>query len=276
VLGGTFSGTVALGDRKLESAGGTDIFVAKFDRTGKVVFAERYGAKGDEAITDVAVDPAGNIILGGKAQGAVEVAGMALRPELRGEQQRSLFVAKLDPAGKALWIREVAVGNDSAVVDVAVAPDGKIATGVGVIGPLLVQGKPLFSQGESISIGEIGPQGQQGPTTMLFSSTPVACAHAACVQGAGLNGFCDWCVGNICAQDPYCCNTAWDAQCVTEVATICGQRCDCNTCSQGQPINAYACPCVGNVCARDPYCCMHGWDATCVQEVGSFCGTPCR
>jgi hypothetical protein len=111
---------------------------------------------------------------------------------------------------------------------------------------------------------------------LVFEATPAACAHSPCVTGGTLNGFCNWCVGTICAQDPYCCNTAWDAQCVSEVATICGQRCDCNVCQQGQSINAYACPCVGSVCAQDPYCCMHGWDAQCVSEVASFCGTPCR
>ena len=35
--------------------------------------------------------------------------------------------------------------------------------------------------------------------------------------------------GKICAQDSYCCSTAWDAACVSEVSTICGS----NKCSGG-------------------------------------------
>ena len=277
LLAGTFVQSIKVGDKSVESAGGTDAFVAKLDRSGKLLWLQRFGGKDNEGITGLAVDAKGDVVIGGKIQGEVDFAGQALKPQLRGPQQRALFAAKLDASGKTLWVRELATSNDSAVVDVAVAPDGKIAAGVGAIGPLLVQGKPLVSMGESISLGELTAEGgQAGPTTVLFAATPAACAHSPCVAGGTLNGFCNWCVGTICAQDPYCCNTAWDAQCVSEVATICGQRCDCNVCQQGQSINAYACPCAGSVCAQDPYCCMHGWDAQCVSEVASFCGTPCR
>jgi hypothetical protein len=276
LVAGSFSQTIKIGDRSIESAGGTDAFVAKFDKAGKLLWAQHFGSKNDEAVTGLSVDAQGNVIVGGKAQGEVDIAGQVLKPQLRGPRQRSLFVAKLDPGGKAAWVREVAVGDDSAVVDVAAAPDGKIATGVALVGPLTVQGKPLVSLGESISLGELSTDGQAGPTQILFASTPVACAHSPCAMGGPLNGYCNWCVGTICAQDPFCCSNNWDAQCASEVATVCGQRCDCNTCQAGQSINAYACACAGNVCAQDPYCCMHGWDGQCVQEVASFCGTPCR
>ena len=249
--------------------------MAKFDKAGKLVWAERYGGKDDEAITGLAVDPAGNVVIAGKAQGEMDLGGQSLKPQLRSPQQRSLYVAKLNPRGKALWVREVAVGNDSAVVDVAVAPDGKIATGVGVVGPLVVQGKPLVSAGESISIGELTGEGQQGPTTMLFAAAMPACGHSPCMMGGPLNPFCDWCVGLVCARDPFCCSTNWDAQCVSQIATICGQRCDCNVCNTGQPINAYACACTGNVCGADPFCCQHGWDAACVAAVPNRCAIPC-
>jgi hypothetical protein len=276
LLAGTFNQSIKVGDRTLESAGGTDAFVAKFDKTGKLLWAERYGGKDDEAITGLAVDPAGNVVVGGKTQGEVDLGGQVLKPQLRSNQQRALFVAKLDPKGKMLWVREVAVGNDSAVVDVAVAPDGKIATGVGLIGPLVVQGKPIVSLGESISLGELTGEGQAGPTTTLFAAPMPACGHSPCLMGPALNGFCDWCVGLICSRDPFCCNNNWDAQCVSEIATICGQRCDCNVCIAGQPINAYACACTGNICSLDPFCCQHGWDGLCVAAVPSRCAIPCN
>ena len=276
LLAGTFSGSVKLGERSLESAGGTDAFVAKFDKTGKLLWAERYGGKDDEAITGLAVDPGGNLVIAGKAHGELDVGGQGLKPQLRGPQQRALFVARLSPAGKAQWVREVGVANDSAVVDVAVSPEGKISTGVGVVGLLTVQGKPIVSLGESISIGELTGEGQQGPTTMLFSAPMPACGHSPCVPGVALNGFCDWCVGLVCSRDPFCCNNSWDAQCVSEVATICGQRCDCHVCTAGQPINAYACACTGNICSLDPFCCQSSWDSACVAAVPSRCAIPCR
>jgi hypothetical protein len=52
-----------------------------------------------------------------------------------------------------------------------------------------------------------------------------ACAHATCVTGTKLFASCDPCVTQICAADPYCCNTSWDSICVGEVASVCGQTC---------------------------------------------------
>jgi uncharacterized membrane protein YgcG len=51
------------------------------------------------------------------------------------------------------------------------------------------------------------------------------CVHGKCVTGAKLTASCDPCVSQICAEDPYCCNTSWDNQCVSEVASICGSTC---------------------------------------------------
>jgi hypothetical protein len=56
-----------------------------------------------------------------------------------------------------------------------------------------------------------------------------SCAHTPCSQGGPLASNCDagfgGCVGTICGLDPYCCNTFWDAACVTEVATFCDITC---------------------------------------------------
>jgi hypothetical protein len=56
-------------------------------------------------------------------------------------------------------------------------------------------------------------------------STPASCAHALCDEGGKLVSSCDPCVAQVCAQDAYCCSTAWDNVCVSEVASICGQSC---------------------------------------------------
>ena len=53
-----------------------------------------------------------------------------------------------------------------------------------------------------------------------------SCGHDKCAAGGALSAGCDHqCVADICAADPYCCNNSWDAQCVSEVATVCHQGC---------------------------------------------------
>jgi hypothetical protein len=57
------------------------------------------------------------------------------------------------------------------------------------------------------------------------------CGHGLCLTGVKLVSGCDpapagtGCVAKICATDPFCCNTSWDGQCVTEVKTICALTC---------------------------------------------------
>jgi Subtilase family len=53
-----------------------------------------------------------------------------------------------------------------------------------------------------------------------------ACAHPVCSAGGELDPACDTCAGEVCAADAFCCDTAWDATCVREVASICQQTCD--------------------------------------------------
>jgi hypothetical protein len=95
-----------------------------------------------------------------------------------------------------------------------------------------------------------------------------ACGHPICAVGGPLVAACDACATVLCAADPYCCSTEWDATCVGEVASICQKSCTA-------PLTSGCDACVTQLCAADPYCCASEWDATCVTEVTSICGKPC-
>ena len=56
-------------------------------------------------------------------------------------------------------------------------------------------------------------------------NTQCDCAHSVCQQGAGLAPACDPCVAAVCAVDDYCCISAWDDICLSELAAICGVDC---------------------------------------------------
>jgi hypothetical protein len=53
----------------------------------------------------------------------------------------------------------------------------------------------------------------------------VGCYHDICTTGAPMDQSCDPCVAQVCAEDPYCCTTAWNYQCVDQVESVCGQTC---------------------------------------------------
>ncbi len=108
-----------------------------------------------------------------------------------------------------------------------------------------------------------------------------SCAHGVCNQGAALNCK-DSCVAKVCAQDSYCCDTAWDDVCVGEVAKYCGNVCGGSSssssssgggggcvhdeCKAGSKLASKCSSCAASVCGSDSYCCNTEWDSTCVDE----------
>jgi hypothetical protein len=81
---------------------------------------------------------------------------------------------------------------------------------------------------------------------------PPSCSHDSCLEGDKLVSSCDPCVQQICAQDPYCCSTQWDGQCVSEVDSVCG-----NTC--GPPPPAPPDPCNGVTFEGECNGCVLSW-----------------
>lgn len=117
----------------------------------------------------------------------------------------------------------------------------------------------------------------------------LTCAHAKCKEGGPLHPTCDPCVDKVCQQDSFCCNTAWDAQCVREVRTVCGSltcdesmgSCTHTLCTTGAPLQSKCdsppaqSSCVEAICQQDPGCCQQSWGSNCVSEVSTVCGKNC-
>jgi Domain of unknown function (DUF6748) len=109
---------------------------------------------------------------------------------------------------------------------------------------------------------------------------PAQCVHSACDAGVVLEPGCSTCSTTVCAVDPYCCATAWDAVCVGEAEQLCGNTCAATApacahhlCAIGEKLDPQCDdPCVATVCAADSYCCNVEWDNVCVTEAGQLCG----
>ena len=59
-------------------------------------------------------------------------------------------------------------------------------------------------------------------TTHASNTSNTSCSHSTCELGAKMNQGCNACVSQVCAQDSYCCQTAWDSYCVNESNSWCG------------------------------------------------------
>ncbi|MFT3771817.1 MAG: hypothetical protein QM820_40930 [Minicystis sp.] len=67
---------------------------------------------------------------------------------------------------------------------------------------------------------------------LICPASQGTCAHTLCSIGVNLMANCDTppatssCVANVCAADPFCCNTFWDEVCIAEAKTTCSINCD--------------------------------------------------
>ncbi|TXT50725.1 MAG: BNR repeat-containing protein [Limisphaerales bacterium] len=101
---GTFTGTAAFGTNALASAGQSDIFVAKYDGTGRLLWARRAGGAGFDAGAGIAVDTNGNCYVTGSFEATAAFEAVTL-VNSSPSSYADIFVAKYDSAGNLVWVR---------------------------------------------------------------------------------------------------------------------------------------------------------------------------
>ena len=122
VIVGQFEGSIDFGGGALKSAGDADAFVTRLDRTGAHEWSVAFGGPGGDAATSIAIDTDGNILITGLFMSTADFAGQALSAVGGAD----IFVAKLSPKGKLLWVKPF--GGDYDQIGIRVAPgiDGQV------------------------------------------------------------------------------------------------------------------------------------------------------
>jgi len=107
IVAGTFSIPPDFGGGPIDYAGGSDVFVAKLDGEGQVLFARGFGGATDDVLGAVSVDDEGNILLTGTFDGEADYGD---GPHAANELDQ--FVIKLDPVGTTRWSRSYGLDGD--------------------------------------------------------------------------------------------------------------------------------------------------------------------
>ncbi len=91
------------------------------------------------------------------------------------------------------------------------------------------------------------------------------------------------CCLDVCAIDPFCCDTQWDATCVEKAEEIicrdtppeaCGPGAgDCNDPAGNGTPGCEDPDCCQTVCESDPFCCLTEWDDICAFSAEVECGS---
>jgi len=130
---------VGLSGTPLTSLEARDALVLRYPADGGVpLWGARIGGLGDQYRATTAVDVAGNVIVAGGFFGTIDFAGQTLYSNLN---SHDVYVAKLDPDGKELWVKAFGDGDVQFATDVAVDDEGNII----VVG--LAQGQIDFGAG---------------------------------------------------------------------------------------------------------------------------------
>ena len=109
ILSGTFNNIITIGNTELESAGGRDGFVAKYDENGNFQWAMRAGGESIEYMAITAIDQNDNIYLSGEfisENVTVDDTEITLA-----EGDGNIIFSKIGTDGDVLWVKSFAASH---------------------------------------------------------------------------------------------------------------------------------------------------------------------
>jgi hypothetical protein len=109
------SATLQLGSFSLSNAGGTDVYVAKYDTSGNIIWAKNYGGSGNDAVQSITTDSLNNIYITGTFTGTVSLGALNF--------PGGNYVLKLNNLGNEVWAINPAA--NATVTDIAADPTGQ-------------------------------------------------------------------------------------------------------------------------------------------------------
>jgi len=154
-LVGVFNVTIDFGTGPLNSAGSSDIFVAKFDSGGNTMWSKRFGGANADEARSIVGDSTGNVLLTGASAGALDFGN----GPLSGANTPAYYVAKLDGDGNGVWSKSFGDAGGTIASYVAVdAADNVILTG-SVTGNLDFGAGPVVGTSEQTFVAKLDAAG---------------------------------------------------------------------------------------------------------------------
>jgi hypothetical protein len=180
VVTGYFQGTTDFGSGPLISAGTLDIFVAKFDASGKPLWSKRFGDADNQEGLAVAVDGAGNVFATGGFFGSVNFGGQTLTSIGKND----IFLVKLDASGQHVWSQSFGDGSTQYASGVAVDSAGNVLL-TGTMTGLVDFGQFVTANGIDAFIAKFNSAGQHQWSKSFGQVNTMSHGLGIAVDGAG-------------------------------------------------------------------------------------------
>lgn len=185
---GHYQSTDAVVDGKvLPNAGDYDVFLAKYDTAGALLWIRTAGGKGYDYGHGVVVDSKGDVVITGAVAGEAKFGEVTVNA---GSTTRPIFCAKYDAAGTLKWVKTT--GGKFSGSGHGLGVDGKDAIyiggsggGVGSMGDVALE-----SKSQAGVVLKLSPEGA-GVWAAVLPGVPSAGFHEITVDTAGRT----WCAG---------------------------------------------------------------------------------
>lgn len=106
-LAGSFGLTVSFGTESVTAKGQHDIFVAKYDTKGDLLWCKQAGGYYDDHAMAISLDKAGNSYVAGYFKDTIWFSPDAMLATGKGISALGMFLAKYDSKGKFLWAKQM-------------------------------------------------------------------------------------------------------------------------------------------------------------------------
>jgi hypothetical protein len=174
---GFFSSTVTLDTISL-SGTGKDIFLAKYNSAGNIIWAKSANGTTEDMGMDVAIDVSGNSYITGYYKGTSIIIGSFTLTN-SGSPDPDLLVAKFDPSGTVLWAKKAIAYGFDMPLGIAVDAVGDVYVSGYFCGSSIIFGSTtLYSSGATSGIGDIFVAKYNTAGTSLWAKNLVSSSGA--------------------------------------------------------------------------------------------------
>ncbi|MFO0589497.1 MAG: hypothetical protein U0441_18310 [Polyangiaceae bacterium] len=133
IITGSMSEALDFGGGAVNTQGGFDVYVAKFNTNGTLQWSKRYGDAANQLAVDIDADAAGNLFVGGGFEGNINFGPGAMTAVSATDS----FLAKLDANGNGMLSKRWGVvGSEIASYAVKASPTGDVFFGGAITGAM--------------------------------------------------------------------------------------------------------------------------------------------
>jgi hypothetical protein len=176
-VAGAFDTQIGFGAKIFTTLGDTDIYVAKLDPNGNVLWAKQFGSTLADTSGGIAVDAAGNVFISGGFSGGIDFGTGTLTPSGGSDA----FLVKLDTNGATLFAKKFGGANGSGT---AVDGLGNVSIVGGVSSAIDFGGGPIAANASDVFVASFGNDGAYR-WAHVFGDASFQQAHGIAADAAG-------------------------------------------------------------------------------------------